>query len=383
MALRLRRGLEADRLLITPKAGEIIYVTDTGRLYVGDGTTVGGNSFGDINQDPTPQLGGNLDLNGNDITGTGNINIDGTITATGNINLGDAPADDISVGGSITSNLTPKTDSAFNIGSPSARWNNIYSTGLVVDGHAEFATLTGDIIDNTSTVAFNASTGTFTGTLIGDTQGYHTGDVTGSIFAVDSSPLVDAINGVFRGVEFRSLVYTTEADNPISITTNNQPIFFNSLENDYRTTDADARQIFTRSASAGSVATTDTIGKILWKTRDSSGTILNAFTVDVSTQAMVMLPTLGGSVDLTKYMLIWNNGKVRINGANAGVIANEPDSQLDIAGTMKLDPQTAAPTSPVEGMIAIADRVTWDPAAVGSGPSYPVYYDGTSWNKMT
>ena len=33
--------------------------------------------------DTTPQLGGNLDLNSNDITGTGNINITGTVTADG------------------------------------------------------------------------------------------------------------------------------------------------------------------------------------------------------------------------------------------------------------------------------------------------------------
>ena len=33
--------------------------------------------------DSTPQLGGDLDLNGNNITGTGNINITGTATVTG------------------------------------------------------------------------------------------------------------------------------------------------------------------------------------------------------------------------------------------------------------------------------------------------------------
>jgi hypothetical protein len=37
----------------------------------------------DIVTDTTPQLGGNLDLNSNDITGTGNINITGTVTSDG------------------------------------------------------------------------------------------------------------------------------------------------------------------------------------------------------------------------------------------------------------------------------------------------------------
>lgn len=36
-------------------------------------------------EDTTPQLGGNLDLNSNDITGTGDINISGNITATGDV----------------------------------------------------------------------------------------------------------------------------------------------------------------------------------------------------------------------------------------------------------------------------------------------------------
>jgi hypothetical protein len=41
MALRLRRGTDAERLTITPQIGELIYVTDTNELWVGDGN-VGG-----------------------------------------------------------------------------------------------------------------------------------------------------------------------------------------------------------------------------------------------------------------------------------------------------------------------------------------------------
>jgi len=63
----------------------------------------------DLLDDSTPQLGGNLDLNGKDITGTGNISITGTIigtgtstvngiTSTGNI---DAGANTIQTTGSV------------------------------------------------------------------------------------------------------------------------------------------------------------------------------------------------------------------------------------------------------------------------------------------
>lgn len=43
MALRLRRGTDAERITIIPLEGELIYTTDTEKVYVGDGTTAGGN----------------------------------------------------------------------------------------------------------------------------------------------------------------------------------------------------------------------------------------------------------------------------------------------------------------------------------------------------
>lgn len=61
--------------------------TVTATAFVGDGsglTGISGSGSGitELLSDTTPQLGGNLDLNGNDITGTGNININGDITST-------------------------------------------------------------------------------------------------------------------------------------------------------------------------------------------------------------------------------------------------------------------------------------------------------------
>ena len=42
MSLRIRRGTNAQRAGITFDLGEIAYTTDTKKLYIGDGTTVGG-----------------------------------------------------------------------------------------------------------------------------------------------------------------------------------------------------------------------------------------------------------------------------------------------------------------------------------------------------
>jgi hypothetical protein len=43
MAIKLRRGLEIDRMPIVFAQGEIIYVIDTKKVYIGDGVTFGGN----------------------------------------------------------------------------------------------------------------------------------------------------------------------------------------------------------------------------------------------------------------------------------------------------------------------------------------------------
>jgi len=44
MPLQIRRGTDAERSAMTQPlaAGELIYVTDTQRLFVGNGATVGG-----------------------------------------------------------------------------------------------------------------------------------------------------------------------------------------------------------------------------------------------------------------------------------------------------------------------------------------------------
>jgi hypothetical protein len=120
MALQLRRGLESDRLSITPAVGEPI-VTEQGKLYVGDGTTPGGilisggggggSGIQNVVEDTSPQLGGNLDVNGHSIVSTSNANINITPNGTGNIVLhGDLIIDPV---GNITKtgqlNITPTT----------------------------------------------------------------------------------------------------------------------------------------------------------------------------------------------------------------------------------------------------------------------------------
>ena len=92
MALQLRRGTSGTRTGIVPVAGELIYTTDTKLVYVGDGSTAGGTAVSgggltDIVNDTTPQLGGNLDVNGRSIVSASNGNIVIAPNGTGIIRL--------------------------------------------------------------------------------------------------------------------------------------------------------------------------------------------------------------------------------------------------------------------------------------------------------
>lgn len=77
MAFRLRRGTNTERQTQVLVQGELIYVTDyltagVSPLWVGDGETPGGKEVQTGNGSPA-QLTQNLDLNGNNIFGSGSI----------------------------------------------------------------------------------------------------------------------------------------------------------------------------------------------------------------------------------------------------------------------------------------------------------------------
>ena len=66
------------------------------------------------------------------------------------------------------------------------------------------------------------------------------------------------------------------------------------------------------------------------------------------------------------------------------VFASGPTlTNVSITDVVKMTPLATAPTSPVAGMIAIADNQNWDPAAGTGNRPYPVFYDGNDWLPMT
>ena len=90
--IQLRRGNNAAFSGKVLASGEPAYALDTSVLKVGDGTTAwgslgslsSGSGMSEVVDDTTPQLGGNLDLNSKDWTGTGYV----IITGSGNFTQG-------------------------------------------------------------------------------------------------------------------------------------------------------------------------------------------------------------------------------------------------------------------------------------------------------
>ena len=75
---------DLDNVNATPSDGQsLVYNSASSNWIAQTVTGGGGGGSGDVVDDTTPQLGGDLDLNGNNITGTGNINTTGTLTTSG------------------------------------------------------------------------------------------------------------------------------------------------------------------------------------------------------------------------------------------------------------------------------------------------------------
>ena len=378
MALQVRRGTNAERLGITPLAGELIYVTDTKQLYIGDGTTAGGTTSiaGTIDAllaDTSPQLGGELDLNGNNITGTGNINITGTISASGNINLGDGAGSDILViGGAIQGNLEPNTDITWNLGSFNKQFKEAWVSQLNVENQLTAGRIMGDIIADDSTVVFDSSTGlvasaqltgtlpagvipaamssNITGNLTGNANGSHTGtfdgDMTGSLFADDSTLVVDGINGSIHASSFIPNGNIIEISSPSAGTVKQQII---SL-------DLDSELILTRKSASDLSASSATLGTISFGVEDSNGAKSGAIILGNRNSLYLMADSAGAFSDAALAVTL-TDGKLAVGSFGPAT------EKLDVVGNIKasgsIQPgvyadntaRDAAITSPVAGMI--------------------------------
>jgi len=261
MPLQIRRGTEDQRqeeLVDLGKAllpGEPLFVTDDQRLYIGDGTTPGGVLVTGFNAGDALISAGNGLVAGNafnpnvsfifGLTQRSNNRIEaridlenyngeigadafrGPVLAVDSTTLVNSLTSSINLNGTIIDDVVPFNNETHDLGESTNRFKKLY---LSDDGVAiGMATITGsgltvnlpanstvggipiaaiapgvdyqvNIINADSTRIVDAENSAFTGSF--------TGDLEGSVFASDSSPMVDAIdrklfanNGVYGDVK--------------------------------------------------------------------------------------------------------------------------------------------------------------------------------------
>lgn len=133
MGLKFRRGTTAQKSG-SLAFGEPYINTDLGTLQVGGATgdiTLGASGTG--------SQGSFAGISGSSLDITGNAKIDGNLTLGGAITIGDATADTVNVIASLSSSLIPQTTNAFDLGSATKIWRDLYiSTGSIkfVEGNS-------------------------------------------------------------------------------------------------------------------------------------------------------------------------------------------------------------------------------------------------------
>jgi hypothetical protein len=190
MPLQIRRGLEAERTQITPTnglvEGELLYVTDQKKLYIGSGSVgehqgvvITGYTNNDA-KDAAAEIFADGEHTGITFTydsGTKALSAVVDVSAISGPLVADALQG--SVFADDSSLLVDAIDKRF--------FGNL--TGNV----------TGNVLGNLAGNVIGNVTGNISGDVTGNLSGNVTGDVIGSVFADDSTMLVDGTNGLIVG----------------------------------------------------------------------------------------------------------------------------------------------------------------------------------------
>lgn len=268
MPLQIRRGTEAERLAMTVPlaAGELLYITDDQRLYVGNGTLAGGVPITGYTNDDAQDAAAALFSSGThrsiSFTYNDSLNKIDAVVSLENYNgtvrgdlIGSVFADDSTLGGiplidgtngtfnldgTVKGNIVPDANLLYDIGSSSNRFKDLYLSGSTIylgsatitasgsavnlpagslvggvpigsgsgDGVIPGSNYNINIVGDDSTVIVNSSTkvvtaaGGFVGNITGNSNGVHTGNVSGNV----TGNVTGNINGIVTGTAGSSLV---------------------------------------------------------------------------------------------------------------------------------------------------------------------------------
>ena len=170
MALQIRRGPTADRLSYTPVVGELVWDTSTNSLYIGNGSTAGGLPAGTLVTEDVQDIASTMLTSGThqNITFTyddtlGRINstfdlstFNGTLTADGFIGshyandstlLLNALTGAVNLNGTVKGHVIPSTNIAYDLGSSSFRFRDLYLSGSSIILGSATITATGSAVN--------------------------------------------------------------------------------------------------------------------------------------------------------------------------------------------------------------------------------------------
>ena len=438
MPLQIRRGTQAERSAMTvPLAsGELLYVTDDQRLYVGNGSTLGGVQITGYNDEDAQEATAKLllgsspllspdnsihtgitfsfDDNANRLSAT--VNFESVATLEADAFKGSLFADDstllvdglnasINLNGTVKGNILPNANESYDIGSPLFKFKDLYLSGTSLYlGDAQITAVGSSVnLPAGSTVG---------GVTIGAITGSVQGDLYGSVFADDSTVLVDSIKGELSTagiiistdqVTGLNEIYSFNAD-PLRLfsatgTSQTQVVFpvvaatpltgteILSAANDWKfvgilgskdsltpSLDLVAGDVLGVFGISGRQANGTDMGAVIGAQVDPNGTPTASW---VPTKLFFGNTPDNSSAVTAPLMTFDSFGQLAVNQENA-------QATVDINGTMRLVKQTSAPVGAVEGTIAVADGLTagWDPKGTNLGVSYPCYYDGSVWTPL-
>ncbi len=384
MPLQIRRGTEAERLAMVPKLanGELLWITDAKKLYVGDGV-LASSALAPVtgfNAEDAQDAAASLFTTSPTHSGISFAYDDlaGKLTAT--VDLSD-----------YTGTLKASSFKGTFVADDSS---------ILVDGVAGVlkgtlvGSLTGNVTGNVTGDISGNVTGNVIGNVTGNTTGYHTGDVKGSIFADNSSILVDAVDSIFYGTvdtgDIRINTDSITSNNLFVGTTTNvlNALQFHSDFFTYRTvSDPVNGKFFTMTQSRGTLSSPtavqagDELGGVLIRayTNTSVSGIAGVFGFVVDSTASivsgggfvkskaVIAASTDTSQNLSDALVLDSAGLVTSNAFSATKYFQLPVYADDTARS------TAIPT-PAKGMMVFMTS--------GASPAVTnktVVYDGSAW----
>jgi hypothetical protein len=342
----------------------------------------GGGGLSDIVLDTSPSLGGNLDLNGKNVFGTGSIDIDGNFEVTGSITgdtliLTNGLGSELILNGNDISGTGDVRIGGDFIGTNLQLTGTISAlNGLGYNLNLNSRDITGfggiNIVGDIGAVNITADSLTATD-ISGDLTGNTLGNVTTTIIESTGDYLdiahqsSTAATTIRRRMPSAVLHTQVEAITAGSYSTGSQvTVSRGTLSSKEIIQEGDA-------LLADIVAAWNGVGyqntSAIFHKVDADGTVSES-----SVPGTVGLVVWDNSSygDFSKSLILNSKGYVTIGHNNTPAQAT-----LDVNGFAKLAVLTSAPASPANGMIAIADGTLWNPA--GTGKSVMVIYLGGGW----